>query len=162
MFASLRPRRVEQPASMTPELHRRHFLSGWDAADFDGLKYSYGLTGVDQDSNFLWVDVFLYTLAALSIFLLGLRVANMFWRHQRHLTVMANPTNQNYWASNRTSWWPWLNPPCTRSAVVEKAPQHVVPDLERNRQWNSSRPLAHDNARPLCRRQHPLVRMASV
>lgn len=109
MFASLRPRRVEQLAPMTPELHRRHFLDGWDAAEFDGLKYSYGLTGVDQHGNFLWVDVFLYTLAALSILLLGLRIANMFWRHQRHLSVMGNPTNQNYWAANRTSWWPWLN-----------------------------------------------------
>jgi predicted ferric reductase len=109
MFSSLRPRRVEQPSNISNGLERRHFLSGWDASEFDDLKFSYGLTGVDQDGNYLWVDTFLYMLVAISISLLGLRIANMFWRHQRHLTVMANPTNQNYWATNKTSWWPWLN-----------------------------------------------------
>jgi predicted ferric reductase len=100
---------VEQPAPVDNGLGRRHFLSGWDAANLDSLKYSYGLTGVDQDGNFLWVDTFLYMLVAIAVLLLGLRIANMFWRHQRHLSVMANPHNQNYWASNKTSWWPWLN-----------------------------------------------------
>jgi len=111
MSSHLRPRRVEQPAPVSNELDRRHgnFLSDWDVSDFDSLKYSYGLTGVDQDGNFLWVDVFLYMLLALAVLLLGLRIANMFWRHQRHLSVMANPHNQNYWSSNKTSWWPWLN-----------------------------------------------------
>ncbi|KAH7066761.1 ferric reductase like transmembrane component-domain-containing protein [Paraphoma chrysanthemicola] len=109
MSAFLRPRRVEQSTAITNELHRRHFLSGWDAAEFESLKYSYGLTGVDQVGNFLWVDVFLYSLLAIAVILLGLRIANMFWRHQRHLTVMANPEHQNYWSQNRTSWWPWLN-----------------------------------------------------
>lgn len=109
MSAFLRPRRVEQPSPSTNALDRRHFLSGWDAADFDGLKYSYGLTGVDQDGNFLWVDVFLYMLLAMGVILLGLRITNMWWRHQRHLSAMANPNNQNYWSMNRTSWWPWLN-----------------------------------------------------
>jgi predicted ferric reductase len=99
---------VEQPAVNT-SLARRHFLDGWDAADFDGLKYSYGLTGVDQVGNFLWVDTFLYMLVGIAIVLLGLRVANMWWRHNRHLTVMGNPSRQAYWATNQTSWWPWLN-----------------------------------------------------
>jgi predicted ferric reductase len=109
MSSNLHPRRVEQPAPVDNGLGRRHFLSGWDAANLDSLKYSYGLTGVDQDGNFLWVDTFLYMLVAIAVLLLGLRIANMFWRHQRHLSVMANPHNQNYWASNKTSWWPWLN-----------------------------------------------------
>ena len=109
MSAFLRPRRVEQPSAPSNDLTRRHFLSGWDAADFDGLKYSYGLTGVDQIGNYMWVDMFLYMLVAIAALLLILRIANMFWRHQRHLTVMANPTNQNYWAINRTRIWPWLN-----------------------------------------------------
>ncbi|KAF2828100.1 hypothetical protein CC86DRAFT_204260 [Ophiobolus disseminans] len=109
MSAFLRPRRVERPSTTANDLNRRHFLSGWDAADFDGLKYSYGLTGVDQIGNYMWVDAFLYMLVAIAGLLLILRVANMWWRHQRHLTVMANPNNQNYWAVNRTTLWPWLN-----------------------------------------------------
>lgn len=107
----LHPRRVDQSHALPdPDtLAPRHLLEGWDAAEFDGLKYSYGLTGVDQEGNFMWVDVFLYMLLAMGVALLGLRVANMWWRHNRHLTVMGNPSRQAYWATNQTSWWPWLN-----------------------------------------------------
>ncbi|OAL56324.1 hypothetical protein IQ07DRAFT_4226 [Pyrenochaeta sp. DS3sAY3a] len=107
MSTFLRPRRVEQP---TADLTRRAgFLTGWDATEFDELKYSYGLTGVDQIGNYIWVDTFLYMLAGMSIVLLGLRISNMWWRHNRHLTTMGNPTRQAYWATNQTTWWPWLN-----------------------------------------------------
>lgn len=101
-----RPWRVEQPS-----ISKRapHFLSGWDAADFDNLKYSFGLTGVDQAGNFLWVDTFLVLLGVCAFTLLVLRIGNMVWRHQRHLSVMGNPTNQNFWRVNRTTFWPWLN-----------------------------------------------------
>lgn len=110
MSAFLRPRGVGQStAAIDNGLSRRHFLDGWDAADFDGLKYSYGLTGVDQVGNYIWVDTFLYMLVGIAVVLLGLRVANMWWRHNRHLSTMGNPTRQAYWATNRTSWWPWLN-----------------------------------------------------
>ncbi|KAF2247273.1 hypothetical protein BU26DRAFT_345199 [Trematosphaeria pertusa] len=110
MAPPLRPRLVEsQPTTSTSPLLRRHFLDGWDAAEFDSLKFSYGLTGVDQAGNFLWVDCFLYLLLACGIFLLGLRIWGMWWRHTRHLSVMGNPKKQAYWAQNRTRWWPWLN-----------------------------------------------------
>ncbi|KAF1837424.1 hypothetical protein BDW02DRAFT_141774 [Decorospora gaudefroyi] len=101
----LRSRRVEPP---TASIARRHFLSGWDAADFDELKYSYGLEGVDQVGNYMWVDTFLYMLVGISAVLLGLRIANMWWKHSRHLSAMGNP-KQKYWETNRTTWWPWLN-----------------------------------------------------
>ncbi|KAL5115468.1 hypothetical protein ACEQ8H_006609 [Pleosporales sp. CAS-2024a] len=109
MSSHLHSRTVDASASLDHGLDRRHFLHGWDAGEFDSLKYSYGLSGVDQRGNFLWVDTFLYMLVAIAVFLLGLRIANMFWRHQRHLAAMANPHNQKYWATNRTWWWPWLN-----------------------------------------------------
>ncbi|KAF1844150.1 uncharacterized protein K460DRAFT_288294 [Cucurbitaria berberidis CBS 394.84] len=110
MSTFLHPRRVEQPTDAAiPDLTPRHFLSGWDAAKFDELKYSFGLTGVDQVGNFIWVDTFLYILVGLAAVLLGLRITHMWWRHNRHLSTMGNPTRQAYWATNRTSWWPWLN-----------------------------------------------------
>lgn len=109
MSTFLRPRRVE-PAIESSNLAKRHgLLKGWDAAELEGLKYSFGLTGVDQDGNFLWVDTFLVLLAVCAFVLLILRISNMIWRHQRHLSVMGNPTNQNFWATNRTTIWPWLN-----------------------------------------------------
>ncbi|EOA85103.1 uncharacterized protein SETTUDRAFT_163824 [Exserohilum turcica Et28A] len=95
-------RRATAPAS------KRHLLSDWDAAKFEDLKYSYGLAGVDQVGNFLWVDTFLYLLLATSAVLLILRICNMWWKHNRHLSAMGNP-RQKYWESNKTSWWPWLN-----------------------------------------------------
>ncbi|KAJ4288518.1 hypothetical protein N0V90_011755 [Kalmusia sp. IMI 367209] len=108
MSPHLYPRRVELP---TPEheLTRRHFLDGWDASGFDALKYSWGLTGVDQVGNFIWVDVFCYILVVCAFALLVLRFTNMFYKHARHLTVLSNPEKQGYWKLNRTSWWPWLN-----------------------------------------------------
>ncbi|EMD94948.1 hypothetical protein COCC4DRAFT_64147 [Bipolaris maydis ATCC 48331] len=87
---------------------KRHLLSNWNAAQFEELKYSYGLTGVDQVGNFLWVDTFLYMLIGISGMLLMLRISNMVWKHSRHITAMGSP-RQKYWETNRTSWWPWLN-----------------------------------------------------
>ncbi|KAI8932745.1 hypothetical protein NX059_010235 [Plenodomus lindquistii] len=108
MASFLSSRRTEHATPANNDLARRHFLSGWDASQFDELKYSYGLTGVDQVGNFLWVDTFLYMLIGIAGLLLGLRIANMWWRHSRHLSAMGNP-KQAYWATNRTTWWPWLN-----------------------------------------------------
>lgn len=111
MFSDLLPRRVEQLATSSDNglARRAGFLTGWDAADYDHLKYSFGLTGVDQVGNYIWVDTFLYMLAAIAIILLCLRIFNMFWKHNRHLSVMGNPSRQQYWATNQTAWWPWLN-----------------------------------------------------
>ncbi|CAE7030404.1 hypothetical protein PTNB85_04531 [Pyrenophora teres f. teres] len=102
-FSTLtRSRRVEQPNT------KRHFLSNWDAAQFEDLKYSYGLEGVDQTGNYMWVDMFLYMLVAMCGLLLILRISNMWWKHSRHLSAMGN-SKQKYWETNRTTWWPWLN-----------------------------------------------------
>jgi hypothetical protein len=102
-------RTVDRPAAAANGMARRHLLSDWDIGELVDMKYSYGLTGVDQRGNYLWVDTFLYLLLAIGVGLLILRISNMFWRHQRHLTVMANPSNQKYWMTNKTTWWPWLN-----------------------------------------------------
>ncbi|KAF1942954.1 hypothetical protein EJ02DRAFT_443725 [Clathrospora elynae] len=104
MSTFLRSRRVEQP----PTLARRHFFEGWDPADLEALKYSYGLTGVDQVGNYLWVDTFLYLLVGTTALLLILRISNMLWKHGRHLSAMGQ-ARQSYWETNRTKWWPWLN-----------------------------------------------------
>ncbi|KAI4643729.1 hypothetical protein J4E93_006741 [Alternaria ventricosa] len=100
----LRLRGAQPTAPMT----KRHFLSDWDAAEFEDLKYSYGLEGVDQVGNYMWVDAFLYLLVGISGILLLLRISNMWWKHSRHLSAMGN-SKQKYWEVNRTSWWPWLN-----------------------------------------------------
>jgi hypothetical protein len=52
MFASP-SRRVDQPAAAANGMARRHLLSGWDIGELVDMKYSYGLTGVDQKGNYL-------------------------------------------------------------------------------------------------------------
>jgi predicted ferric reductase len=109
MSTYFRPRRVEEPTAITNGLSPRHFLEGWDADDYDNLKYSYGLTGVDQKGNFLWVNIFLVILGIVAFVLLGLRIMHMVHRHQRHLSTMGNPTNQNFWLANKSYTWAWIN-----------------------------------------------------
>lgn len=87
---------------------RAGVLTGWDATQFDTLRFSHGLTGVDQDGNFLWVDVFLVMLGAIGGGLLIMRLSNMMWKHMRHLTAMTQPEKQVYWAENRSTLWPWI------------------------------------------------------
>ncbi|KAF1954814.1 hypothetical protein CC80DRAFT_517393 [Byssothecium circinans] len=116
MSTYLLPRRAETSTSTPHDLteltdlaRRASILKGWDAAAFGNLDFSHGLTGVDQDGNFLWVDTFLYMLAAMAAILLGMRITGMIWKQMRHLTVITNPERQTYWAYNTTAWWPWLN-----------------------------------------------------
>ncbi|PVH91791.1 hypothetical protein DM02DRAFT_620311 [Periconia macrospinosa] len=110
MSSSLLARRPE-PSTSTENaaLNRRAgVLTGWDAGLFDSLKFSHGLTGVDQDGNFLWVDVFLTILGIIGFVLLVMRISHMVWKHMRHLTAMGSTDKQLYWAQNRSSLWPWI------------------------------------------------------
>lgn len=75
----------------------------------DDLKFSFGLTGVDQKGNYLWVDVFAYLLLFVGLSTLCLHIFNMGWRQMRHMSVMGQPTRQGYWRTNQTRWWPWID-----------------------------------------------------
>jgi predicted ferric reductase len=102
-------------ATISNTVTRRHeagsgFLKGWTGAEEDtGLRFSWGLTGVDQTGNFIYVDFFAYTFLAIGLALLGLHIFNMGWKQMRHLSVMGRPDRQEYWKRNQTNWWPWLN-----------------------------------------------------
>ncbi|KAF2010817.1 hypothetical protein BU24DRAFT_46554 [Aaosphaeria arxii CBS 175.79] len=114
MSSYLAPRAVEQASSLFDSLTRRHvieggFLKGWDAEKNHDLRFSFGLTGVDQIGNYLWVDVLVFTFIAIGGFTLILFLVNIVWRQMRHVTTMGNPTRQEYWEGNRTRWWPWIN-----------------------------------------------------
>lgn len=89
--------------------HGPGFLKGWLVEDDERLKFSFGLTGVDQVGNYLWVDVFLYSCAIFAFVTLCLFITNIVWRQMRHVTTMGNPLRQAYWEANRTRWWPWIN-----------------------------------------------------
>jgi predicted ferric reductase len=121
MYPYVPPWRATAPQTTTNALNRRSGgLLNWDAGAFKELDYSHGLTGVDQVGNFLWVDAFAYIIAAIAIILTVLRICNMIWKQQRHLTAMTQPDRQAYWAHNTTRWWPWL------SRHVVMAPLHKL------------------------------------
>jgi predicted ferric reductase len=116
MSPYLYPGRVESiTSSIVNTLARRgghgtgSFLKGWEAEGEDGLKYSWGLTGVDQTGNYYWVHFFGYLFLAITVCLLGLHIFNMFWKQMRHMSVLGDPSRQGYWKINQTTWWPWVN-----------------------------------------------------
>ncbi|KAF2749679.1 hypothetical protein M011DRAFT_398063 [Sporormia fimetaria CBS 119925] len=110
MLSYIRSWRAESDSTAaSSQLTKRHFLTGWDTDDIEALRYSFGLTGVDQDGNFLWVDVFAFMLLFVALSTLALHICNMCWRQMRHLSVMGQPSRQAYWKHNKSNWWPWIN-----------------------------------------------------
>lgn len=70
--------------------------------------FSSGLTGVDQDLNYVYAHVLVFTCLILVLFTIFLRVAQRTITVLRHLTVLGNPERQQFWQVNQTRWWPWL------------------------------------------------------
>jgi predicted ferric reductase len=68
--------------------------------------FSTGLNGVDQDSNYFYAQVLGLTFVGLLIFTLTLRWAKMAIAHFRHMAVLSNTSKQQFWAENKTTWWP--------------------------------------------------------
>lgn len=70
--------------------------------------FSVGLNGVDQDRNYLAINVMVALLMSALAITLFLRFSEMFHSYSRQLAVMSNPEHQTFWKNNRGDWWPWL------------------------------------------------------
>ncbi|KAF2469737.1 ferric reductase [Lindgomyces ingoldianus] len=103
MSPSLLPRWVEQATTLSASPLAQRGL-----VEDDPLRFSHGLTGVDQIGNYLWVKVIGLCFAAICAGTLLFSISNRVYRHIRHLTALGNPQNQGYFAVNRTSFWPWI------------------------------------------------------
>ena len=69
--------------------------------------YTHGLEGVDQPSNYLYVNILIASFFGLLIVTIIYRVFNMFASHTRRiLTVGARSSDQRYWMYNRSTFWP--------------------------------------------------------
>ncbi|KAF2714937.1 hypothetical protein K504DRAFT_445861 [Pleomassaria siparia CBS 279.74] len=115
------PRRVD--IAMAPANHlvpRAGILKEWNADGYASLDFSHGLMGVDQHGNYLWTNILLYAFLGVAGTTLILHIINMWTRHMRHISVMANPQRQAYWAFNRTSWWPWLQRHLFAAPLIHK------------------------------------------
>jgi len=70
--------------------------------------FSAGLTGINQNENFVYVHALIVTFCLLVILTVCLRWTRSGIAYLRHASVVGNPHDQKFWAENRTSWWPWL------------------------------------------------------
>lgn len=70
--------------------------------------FSAGLHGVDQEQNYVYAHVLMAMFAVLVFLTLCLRLSQRVISYMRHLTVLGNPRRQQFWAENKTTWWPWL------------------------------------------------------
>lgn len=78
-----------------------------DPARSPNFKYSQGLHGIDQWSNYLFVNVLVGSFVALCILTFIYRLVRMFNCYLRHAAAAGNE-KQAFWAHNHTYWWPLL------------------------------------------------------
>lgn len=79
------------------------------ATSVDNSEYTTGLNGVNTKTDILFQDITWWSLGILAALILILRIIEMSKSHLRHMTAMSSDkTQQNYWAKNRTNWWPWI------------------------------------------------------
>jgi predicted ferric reductase len=79
-----------------------------DGAFASLFPFSVGLNGVDQDRNYLAINLMVVLLMAALIVTMVLRFSEMFHAYSRQLAVMGNPDHQTFWKNNRGDWWPFL------------------------------------------------------
>jgi predicted ferric reductase len=99
---------------------RGGLLSIWKTGNNTDLSYSHGLTGVDQHTNYQWVEVTAYLFLGSGLILLLLHVLRIFWRQMRHMSVLPDPTRQEYWKHNKSGMWPWLQRHVFNAPVLNK------------------------------------------
>lgn len=70
--------------------------------------YFYGLAGVNQNANYMFVNILVASFCGLLFFTFIYRWWTMGNRHMRHLFTMGKREDQRYWQMNHTHWWPRL------------------------------------------------------
>ncbi|KAG8629835.1 hypothetical protein KVT40_001454 [Elsinoe batatas] len=68
--------------------------------------FTHGLTGVNQQANYLFAIVLGFSLLGLVVATLIFRWLRMGNAHMRFLFTISDKGQQSYWAQNQTSWWP--------------------------------------------------------
>ncbi|KAI9668664.1 MAG: hypothetical protein M1831_001103 [Alyxoria varia] len=96
----------EHPEGDTVSLTPRSAL---DHLPANASMYTHGLTGVDQEGDYLFVNVLIAFTFGVCAFSLGLRLFKLGNNHLRHLFATGSGRDrQTYWVYNQTTWWPWL------------------------------------------------------
>ncbi|KAF2104107.1 putative FRE ferric reductase-like transmembrane component [Rhizodiscina lignyota] len=75
---------------------------------FDLYAYTRGLDGVNQNANWLFVNILVACFFSLCFIFLLLRFTKMGNAQMRHIITAGSKDNQTFWSINRTWWRPWL------------------------------------------------------
>ncbi|KAF2083944.1 putative FRE ferric reductase-like transmembrane component [Saccharata proteae CBS 121410] len=70
--------------------------------------FAHGLDGVDQQGNFLWVNVLLICFGILCAITLATRVSRQGLGFLRRISSMGTASTQVYWSYNQNTWIPWI------------------------------------------------------
>lgn len=70
--------------------------------------FMHGLSGVDQDRNWLVSNILVATFFGLFAIVLVYRWIHQANSHMRHVVVMGRWEDQRYWMYNHTRIWPWI------------------------------------------------------
>lgn len=74
----------------------------------DPFKFSHGLTGVDQPSNYLFVNILIATAFGIVFFIVCFRIIGIIQKDRRQVAAITTPQTQEFWATNRFRWWAWI------------------------------------------------------
>ncbi|KAI1391936.1 ferric reductase like transmembrane component-domain-containing protein [Hypoxylon trugodes] len=71
--------------------------------------FATSLNGVDQAGNMLFKEMLWWTLGAMALIVLSIRLVEMGWTKLRHVSAMSIPAErQSYWKKSQWSWMPSL------------------------------------------------------
>lgn len=71
--------------------------------------FTHGLEGVDQGTNYLFVNILIASFFGLMVITFLYRWFTMYASHIRHLVTMGGGRqDQRYWMYNRSHFWPWM------------------------------------------------------
>jgi hypothetical protein len=72
------------------------------------LPFVHGLSGVNQDQNYLLINVACGAFMLLLVITFAYRWLDMSKAYLRFVTSLGTEGDQRYWQQNHTTFWPWL------------------------------------------------------
>lgn len=73
--------------------------------DAPASNFSHGLSGVDQEGNYLFSNISIATFVVLLAGVLFFKTVHIVHAHIRHVVAMGRESDQRYWMLNRSPFW---------------------------------------------------------
>jgi predicted ferric reductase len=89
-----------------PDLDDIH--ANTSASNHDPFKYSHGLTGVDQPSNYLFVNILFATALVPATIAIILRAITALRSERRRISTISSRRSHDFWKKDRYSCWGYI------------------------------------------------------